>query len=283
MKIFRFICVFLCVLTFFAGSMTSPAAHAAKLDVRGAILMDLDAVQVIYKQNENRRIPPASLTKIMTMYLVFDALKAKKLSLNTKVKVSRKAARTGGSSMHLRQGDVVTVKQLLYGMAVASGNDACVAVAEHMAGSESRFVELMNKKAQKLKMKNTVFKTCSGLPAEGQYTTASDMLALSRNYIMIHPESLVYHNTKKYSYRRYSLKNNNPLLGKYKGADGLKTGWTIASGYNIVSTARRGGTRLVAVILGAGSNDIRARELRRLMDAGFALQSRKISRISSAL
>lgn len=259
------------------------SAQAAKLNVRGAILMDLDTVRVIYKQNEDRRIPPASLTKIMTMYLVFDAIKAGKLSLNTKVKVSARAARTGGSSMHLRRGDVVTVKQLLYGMAVASGNDACVAVAEHMAGSERKFVALMNKKAKKLKMRNTVFKTCSGLPAEGQYTTASDMLALSRNYIMIHPECLVYHNTKKYSYRKYRLKNNNPLLGNYKGADGLKTGWTIASGYNIVSTARRGGTRLVAVILGANSNQIRARELRRLMDAGFAFASRKISRVSSVL
>lgn len=275
--IFRILCSFFCVIVFCFP------AEAARLNVRGAILMDLDTVRVIYKQNENKRIPPASLTKIMTMYLVFDAIKAGKIGLDTKVRVSRKAARTGGSSMHLRQGDTVTVKQLLYGMAVASGNDACVAVAEHLAGSESKFVALMNKKARRLKMKNTVFKTCNGLPAAGQYTTASDMLALSRNYIMIHPESLVYHNTKKYSYRKYRLKNNNPLLGKYKGADGLKTGWTVASGYNIVSTARRGGTRLVAVILGAGSDRIRAKELRKLMDAGFAFASHRISRISSAL
>lgn len=275
--IFRILCSFLCVLVFCFP------AEAVRLNVRGAILMDLDTVRVIYKQNEDKRIPPASLTKIMTMYLVFDAIKAGKIGLNTKVRVSRNAARTGGSSMHLRQGDTVTVKQLLYGMAVASGNDACVAVAEHLAGSESKFVALMNKKAQKLKMKNTVFKNCNGLPVQGQYTTASDMLALSRNYIMIHPESLIYHNTKKYSYKKYRLKNNNPLLGCYKGADGLKTGWTVASGYNIVSTARRGGTRLVAVILGAGSDGIRAKELRKLMDAGFAFASRKISRVANAL
>lgn len=258
-------------------------AFSAPLNVRGAILMDLDTVKVIYRQNENKKIPPASLTKIMTMYLVFDAIKAKKISLGTKVKVSKKAARTGGSSMHLKAGETVTVKELLYGMAVASGNDACVAIAEHLAGSEQNFVRLMNQKAKRLKMNSTVFKTCNGLPAKGQYTTAKDMLALSRNYIMVHSESLVYHNTKRYSHNRHRLKNNNPLLGTYKGADGLKTGWTTASGYNIVSTARRGGTRLLAVILGANSDRIRAKELRRLMDAGFALQKRKISSISKAL
>lgn len=259
------------------------SAFSAQLNVRGAIMMDLDTVKVIYRQNENKKIPPASLTKIMTMYLVFDAIKDKKISLNTKVKVSRKAARTGGSSMHLKTGETVTVKELLYGMAVASGNDACVAIAEHLAGSEQKFVKLMNQKAKRLKMNNTVFKTCNGLPAKGQYTTAKDMLALSRNYIMVHPESLLYHNTKRYYHNRYRLKNNNPLLGTYKGADGLKTGWTTASGYNIVSTARRGGTRLLAVILGANSDRIRAKELRRLMDAGFALQKRKISNINKAL
>lgn len=274
----RFIFIFCLILNFGVQS-----AFSAQLNVRGAIMMDLDTVKVIYRQNENKKIPPASLTKIMTMYLVFDAIKDKKISLNTKVKVSRKAARTGGSSMHLKTGETVTVKELLYGMAVASGNDACVAIAEHLAGSEQKFVKLMNQKAKRLKMNNTVFKTCNGLPAKGQYITAKDMLALSRNYIMVHPESLLYHNTKRYYHNRYRLKNNNPLLGTYKGADGLKTGWTTASGYNIVSTARRGGTRLLAVILGANSDRIRAKELRRLMDAGFALQKRKISNINKAL
>ena len=273
----RIICVLLCFFSF------GFHAAAAPLNVRGAILMDLDSVKVLYKQNENKKIPPASLTKIMTMYLVFDAIKAKKISLDTKVKVSRKAACTGGSSMHLKKGDIVTVKQLLYGMAVASGNDACVAIAEHMAGSEKKFVRLMNEKARRLKMNHTVFKTCNGLPAKGQYTTANDMLALSRNYIMTHPECLTYHNTKQYAYRDYVLRNKNPLLGRYQGADGLKTGWTRASGYNIVSTVRRGGTRLLAVILGANTDTIRAKELKKLMDAGFAVKSHKVTKISKAL
>lgn len=276
----RFLSSFLCFL--FLGLFSS-LSHAAPLKVRGAILMDFDRVKVIYRQNDNKKIPPASLTKIMTMYLVFDAIKAKKISLKTKVKVSRHAARTGGSSMHLKAGDIVTVEQLLYGMAVASGNDACVAIAEHLAGSEKKFIMLMNQKARKLEMRNTTFKTTNGLPANGQFTTANDMLALSRNYIFKHPESLRYHSTKNYYYHRHKLKNNNPQLGKYKGADGLKTGWTIASGYNIVSTGRRGKTRLIAVILGAGTAQIRAKELNRLMDAGYKLQKNKNRTVKSLL
>lgn len=276
----RLLSFFLCIVFLVFSSLVS---YAAPLKVRGAILMDLDKIKVLYRQNDNKKIPPASLTKIMTMYLVFDAIKAKKISLKTKVRVSRNAARTGGSSMHLKAGDIVTVEQLLYGMAVASGNDACVAIAEHLAGSEKKFILLMNQKARKLEMRSTTFKTTNGLPANGQFTTASDMLALSRNYIMRHPESLRYHSTKTYFYRRHKLKNNNPQLGKYRGADGLKTGWTIASGYNIVSTGRRGGTRLVAVILGAGTSQIRAKELKKLMDAGYKLQKGKIRNIKSLL
>ncbi len=276
----RFLSLFLCLV--FLG-FSSPISHAAPLKVRGAILMDLDRIKVLYRQNDNKKIPPASLTKIMTMYLVFDAIKAKKISLKTKVKVSRHAARTGGSSMHLKAGDVVTVEQLLYGMAVASGNDACVAIAEHLAGSEKNFIMRMNQKARKLEMRNTTFKTTNGLPANGQFTTANDMLALSRNYIMRYPESLRYHSTKTYYYRRHKLTNNNPQLGKYKGADGLKTGWTIASGYNIVSTGRRGKTRLIAIILGAGTAQIRAKELNRLMDAGYKLQKNKNRTVKSLL
>ena len=245
-------------------------ALADSLNVRGSILMDIDSREIIYHQNANRKIPPASLTKVMSMYLVFDAIEAKTLSLNTLVKVSKKADITAGASMGIITDEIVTVKQLLYGMAVASGNDACVAIAEHMAGSEYAFTVLMNKKARALKMNNTVFKTSSGLPAKGQYTTAQDMLTLSRNYIMTHPGSLSYHSTKRIIFHGKTLRNKNPQLGTYNGTDGLKTGWTRASGYNIISTSRRGDTRLIAVILGAKTSKIRAKELNRLMNAGFS-------------
>jgi len=258
--------ILFCLTTFFLDTNT---VLAAPLHVKGTILMNLDSVEILYEQNANRKIPPASLTKVMTMYIVFDAIKSKKISLTTKVKISKKAANTPGSSMRLRAGEVVTVKALLYGMAVASGNDACVAIAEHMYGSERAFTHLMNAKARKLKMNNTVFKTASGLPAKGQYTTARDMLTLSRNYIMIHPKSLNYHSTKSLIFHGKTLKNKHPQLGKYRGTDGLKTGWTRASGYNIISTSRQGKTRLIAVILGAKTSKIRAKELNRLMNAGF--------------
>lgn len=268
----RLLFIIFCLSLFFGDTSK---VIAAPLHVKGTILMDLDTVDIIYEQNANRKIPPASLTKIMTMYIIFDAIKSKKLSLNTKVKVSKKAAATPGSSMGLRTGEVVTVKQLLYGMAVASGNDACVAMAEHMSGSEYAFTKRMNKKARKLKMTNTVFKTASGLPGKGQYTTARDMLNLSRNYIMIHPKSLAYHSTKSLVFNGKTLTNKHPQLGTYKGTDGLKTGWTRASGYNIISTSRRGKTRLIAIILGAETSKVRARELGRLMDAGFKYREGK--------
>lgn len=261
------ICFMLCPIF---SLLNVPLANASPLNVKSCILFDLDTVDVIYAQNADKKIPPASLTKIMTMYIVFDAINDKKLSLDTKVKVSKKAANTPGSSMGLRTGEVVTIKQLLQGMAVASGNDACVAIAEHMAGSEAKFTKLMNEKARKLKMNNTVFKTANGLPAQGQYTTARDMLHLSRNYIMIHPNSLKYHSMQSLIHNGRKLKNSHPQLGKYRGADGLKTGYTRASGYNIISTSRQGKTRLIAVVLGAETSAIRAKELNRLMNAGFA-------------
>ncbi len=265
-KIRTIICFILFSLVFFPFKCH---LQAAPLNTRGAILMNLDTVKVIYEQNSKKKIPPASLSKIMTMYLVFDAIKKKEITLDTKVKISKNAANTEGSSMGLVAGESVTVKKLLLGMAVASGNDACVAIAEKLAKTEKKFVSLMNKKAKSLKMNNTVFKNSSGLPAKGQYTTATDMLALSRNYIMVHPKALRYHSVKTITHRGVVKKNKNPQLGKYKGADGLKTGWTRDSGYNIVSTSRRGKVRLIAIILGAKTSNIRAKELNRLMDAGF--------------
>ena len=271
------------VVLFFSFLCGATHAFAAPLHVEGTILMDLDSAEVIYEQNANRKIPPASLTKIMTMYIIFDALKSKKLFLNTKVKVSKKAAETPGSSMGLHVGEVATVKQLLYGMAVASGNDACVAMAEHMSGSEKAFAHRMNSKARKLKMENTFFKTVSGLPAKGQYTTARDMLILSRNYITIHPKSLNYHSTKSVIFHGKTLRNKHPQLGKYRGTDGLKTGWTRASGYNIISTSQRGNKRLIAVILGAETSKLRAKELNRLMNAGFHHKQGKTKSVYSLL
>lgn len=277
------LCLLLLTILFWAPFFGATAAFAEAIQARSIILLDLDTVTVLYEQNADQAVPPASLTKILSMYVVFDAIKANRVSLQDKVVISRRAASTGGSRMGLRAGETVTLEKLLYGMAVASGNDASCAVAEHVAGSEAAFVRLMNAKAARLGMKRSTFATVHGLPAKGQTTTARDMLHLSRNYISIYPDALRYHSTRSITHNQRTCVNKNPQLGNYRGADGLKTGWTTASGYNIITTARRGKTRLLAVILGAGNSQIRAREIDRLMDAGFAVREGKARTVAAAL
>lgn len=266
-----------------AENAQAASARKGAIQARSVILLDLDTVTVLYEQNADRKVPPASLTKILSMYVVFDAMRAKRVSLSDKVTVSRAAAREGGSRMGLRPGETLSLEKLLYGMAVASGNDASCAVAEHVAGSQAKFVRLMNATAKKLGMANSRFATVNGLPAKGQTTTARDMLNLARNYIAVYPQALRYHSTRSITHHGRTCTNKNPLLGSYRGADGLKTGWTTASGYNIITTARRGKTRLLAVMLGAGDSQVREREIQRLMDAGFAMRSGKATTVAAAL
>lgn len=248
-----------------------PALPArAALPVRAAILINLDTGRVLYEQNADAAIPPASLTKIMTMFLAMDAAKSKRLSLNEKIRISRQAAATGGSSMHLRAGERVPLVRLLTGMAVVSGNDAAVAVAQRVSGGNTRnFVRRMNSKARALGMRRTVFKNATGLPAAGQKTTARDMTALSRAYLRAHPDAMRFHSMRFFLHRGRTMRNTNALLGGVTGVNGLKTGWTVASGYNIVVTAQRGKTRLLAVVLGGDAKDRRDVSARRLIEAGF--------------
>ncbi len=172
--------------------------------------------------------------------------------------------------MGLREGDQVPVGELIKGMAVASGNDACVAIAEHLCGSVERFVQLMNRKAAELGMHHTVFLTADGLPADGQITTARDMAKLSMAYLRRFPYALDVHSIQSYTYRRSTHRNANRLLGTCPGVDGLKTGFVCASGYNFIATANRGNHRLVAVVLGASSPGIRAAETAKLINHGYA-------------
>lgn len=272
-----------CVMLLGIGESAPAAARKGPIQARSVILLDLDTVKVLYEQDADRAVPPASLTKILSMYVAFDAIKAKRVSLKDKVTVSRRAAREGGSRMGLRPGETLTVEKLLYGMAVASGNDASCALAEHVAGSQAKFIQMMNAKAKKLGMSRSRFATVNGLPAKGQTTTARDMLHLARNYISVYPDALRYHSTRSITHHQRTCTNKNPLLGSYRGADGLKTGWTTASGYNIITTARRGKTRLLAVILGASNSQVREREINRLMDAGFAARTGKARTVAAAL
>lgn len=246
---------------------------SARVPARSAILYNLTSGKVLYAQNADTSIPPASLTKIMTMMLTLDAVRQRKISLRTWLVASRKAARTGGSSMHLKNGERIRLENLLYGMAVVSGNDAAVAAAEKISGNTRQFVRLMNRKARALGMKHTQFKNVNGLPAAGQRTTARDMLTLSCAYLRSHPSALRYHSPRSFRHGRRTMRATNKLLGVVPGADGLKTGWTVASGYNIVVTAERKGVRLVAVVMGGTSAARRDLAARRLLEAGFASPS----------
>ncbi len=251
------------------------AARAADFDkyrlyAHSAIVLDTDTGKVLYEKDADKTIPPASLTKILTMFLAYEAMEQGKLRPWDRVAVSHKAADTGGSTMSLRHGERVTVNDLMHGMAIASGNDACIALAEHMAGSADGFVRQMNRKARSLGMTRTLFKNPNGLPAEHQLTTARDMLKLARAYLARFPQSLELHSQRSLEHNGYIHNNANRLLGEFPGADGLKTGYVTASGYNIIATAKRNGHRVIAVVLGSRSSAVRKRETAKLLETAFA-------------
>lgn len=248
---------------------------AGPINAKSAILMDVTTGRILYEQRADMRIPPASLTKVLSMYVALNAISAKEVDYNNKVKVSAAAARTGGSRLGLKKGDVLTLDKLFYGMAVASGNDASAAVAEHVAGSSSAFVTRMNALARRLGMKNSRFVNVHGLPAKGQVTTARDMLKLARAYQAHYPIVRRYHLARSVTHNGHTELNHNPLVGSYSGLDGLKTGWVTAAGYNIIATARRNGHKLIAVILGAPNTSVRSAEARRLLNAGFSAVAKK--------
>lgn len=249
--------------------LAAQSAFAGLRGVKSAILVDLNTGRTLYQRNANAPIAPASLTKLMTMFLTFDAVKAKKISLNQKIPITQEAAKTGGSAMRLAAGEKVPVVRLLAGMAVASGNDAATALALHLAGSPQKFAARMNAKAAQLGMKNTKFKNPTGLPAAGQKTTAQDLALLCKAYLKSYPQAKRFHSMKFFMHKGAVARNTNPLLGTVAGVDGLKTGWTVASGYNLIVTAKRDKTRLLAIVLGGQSKTARDEAAKTLIETGF--------------
>jgi D-alanyl-D-alanine carboxypeptidase (penicillin-binding protein 5/6) len=231
--------------------------------------MDALTGQVLYEQNSQLRIPPASFVKVLTLYVIFDAIRAGQLKTDDLVTVSQKAWKTQGSKMFVKVGDQVKVDDLLKGIAIASGNDACVAMAEHMAGTEEVFVTRMNEKAKSLGMKDSQFVNAHGMPAEGQYTTAMDMAILAKRYMEDHPEAIALHSTTEMVYNGIKQGNRNTLLTKNIGVDGLKTGHIEESGYHLLATAKRDGQRMIAVVMGCDKVKKRAPETEKLLDYGF--------------
>ena len=249
---------------------TVPAVQGGlSYDAQCAVLMDSLSGQVLYEQNSQERMAPASFVKILTLYLALDAIRSGQLKLDDWVIVSEKAWRIAGSKMFIKVGDRVKVEDLLRGIAIASGNDACIALAEHMVGSEEVFVSKMNEKASLLGLKDSRFINSHGMPDGGQYTTAMDMVLLAKRYMEDHPEALRLHSTTEFEYNGIRQGNRNTLLGKDLGVDGLKTGHVEESGYHLLATAKRDGQRMIAVVMGCDTMKKRASEARKLLEYGF--------------
>jgi len=250
-----------------------PTSGSLRYDARSVVLMDGLTGQVLYEQNPNLKIAPASFVKVMTLYLVLDALRAGQVKMDDQVTVSERAwkrtYKTDSSTMFLKVGERVKIEDLLKGVAIASGNDACVVLAEHLSGSEEAFAAKMNEKAKLLGLKDSQFKNSDGMPADGQYTTAMDMAILSKRYIENHPEALVYHSTVEFEYNGKRQGNRNTLLQKNIGVDGLKTGHLKEAGYHLAATAKRDGQRMIAVVMGCNKMQKRAPEAQKLLEYGF--------------
>ena len=249
------------------GELASVPAPA--LGARAWLSLDMNSGQVISGHNLDERIEPASLTKIMAAYLVFEALDAKRLTLEQTVHVSENAWRTEGSRMFIKPNTQVSIHDLLQGLIVQSGNDATVALGEAIAGSESAFVALMNEEAARQGLNDTVFTNSPGLPHPDHLTTVRDLATLASNLITRFPQYLHYYSQKEYTYNNIKQNNRNRLLWADPTVDGLKTGHTKSAGYCLIATAQREGRRVLTVLVGAASDSARAENSLKLLNWSF--------------
>ena len=253
-----------------------PVAQAVDLPTppqvaaRAWLLMDTQSGQIVQGLAVDERVEPASLTKLMTAYVVFAAIKEKRIALTQTVPVSERAWKASGSRMFIEPRKPVTVEELIHGMIIQSGNDACVALAELVAGSEELFAQLMNKEAQRLGMKNTSFMNSTGLPDPKHFTTARDLATLAATLIRDFPEQYgKYYSMKEYRYNNITQQNRNRLLWLDPNVDGMKTGFTDNAGYCLIASAKRGSRRLLSVVLGTASDAMRAQESQKILNFGF--------------
>lgn len=240
-----------------------------QLAAKSWILMDADSGEILAEQNADQRLPPASLTKLMTAYLVERELDRGSIALDDQVSISENAWRTGGSKMFVEVGDQVAVEDLLHGIVIVSGNDASVAMAEHLAGGEAPFADLMNQHAARLGMKNSNFENPTGLPGENHYSSAHDMALLTQHIINDYPEHYTIYSQRNFTFGGIEQPNRNRLLWRDPSVDGLKTGWTSEAGYGLVSSAKREDMRLISVVMGTDSEEARAQETQKLLSYGF--------------
>ena len=258
-------------------SYVVPVASAEELVESGksAVLMEVETGRILYEKSPHEQLEPASMTKMMPMYLILEAIGDGRLTWDQMVSVSENAASLGGTQIFLEPGEQMTVRDLFASVAIASANDSVTALGEALAGSEEDFVALMNERARDFRMENTVFKNSTGLPAEGHVTTAYDMALLARRLIMDFPEvteftSMYEDYVREDSDEPFWLVNTNKLVRYVEGVDGLKTGSTEAAGYCLAATAKRGNMRIVAVVMGAERSELRNREVARLVEYAFS-------------
>ncbi len=240
-------------------------------EATSAILMDAASGQIFYEKESHKELPPASVTKIMTLLVAADAVASGKVNLTDKVTASENASKLGGSQIYLEPGEIFTLEQMLIAIAVGSANDGCVAVAEHISGTHEAFVEEMNNKAKALGLKNTHFANAYGLPAEGHYTSAYDLAVISKE-ILNYPLVRKLTSIKEYDLRdgKFKLWNTNKLLWWYPGADGFKTGWTNEAKYCLASTVERNSLRLICVVMGVPQVRGHFAESMKIFNYGFA-------------
>ena len=272
----RIICVLISVVMLLSMSVNSFAQEetvAGNISAKSAILMEISTGKVLMESNPDEKLSPASITKVMTILLVFEALEEGKIALEDKVTTSQHASSKGGSQIWLKEGEVMTVHELLKATVIASANDACTALGEYVAGDETAFVAMMNEKAKALGMKNTCFENCSGLDdtVTNHYSTARDVAIMSCE-LMKHEKVKEYTGIWMDSLRNgeTQLVNTNKLIRYYEGATGLKTGTTSKAGYCVTATAERDGMELVAVVLGSDNSKERFEDAKKMLSWGFA-------------
>lgn len=247
--------------------LVTPAAPS--VSGKAFILIDVNSGKILAEKNSDEKLPPASLTKMMTLYVVSNALRNEQIHLTDKVRISHDAWKIGGSRMFVKEGEEVSIEDLLKGIIVDSGNDACAALAEHLGGSEAGFAEIMNQQAQALGMKNSHFTDSTGLPDQNLYTTAKDLAILGRALINDFPEYYHWYKQKWFTYNGIRQPNRNRLLWRNSQVDGIKTGHTNEAGFCLVASSKRDNMRLLSVVLGSPGESVRADDSERLLNYGF--------------
>ncbi len=261
------------------------AESQGKLKIAGksAVVMEATSGDVIYEENAHKELPPASVTKVMTMLLAMENIKAGKIKMDDKVTISERAASMGGSQMYMEVGEEHTVEELLKGIAIVSANDACVALAEYIAGSDEIFVEQMNQKAKEIGMRDTNFVNTNGLPVANHYTSAYDIALMSQK-LLKYQEPREWFSTWETTItiglpgkeKEFGLTNTNKLIKQYPGAIGIKTGFTQDAGYCLSAAAEKNGTTIIAVVMGCETSKTRLAEVKKLLDYGFSMYSTEI-------